>query len=303
MGDTAIEYVDKSWNPLAMRCTRVSPGCDHCWHLRMCKRHAANAHFPYEVREAYAGGEPVMCEKILREPLGWRTVKRVAVQFMGDLFHESVGLFPVARIFCIMRHAALHQFYVLTKRPEIMAEYIKPRTRGGLPILPNVILGTTVEDQERADERLPHLMKLARMGWRTWVSVEPMLERMELTPWLPDGPGQNLGDIHHRGLDWVIVGGETGPGARPMHPDWVRDVRDQCVAAGVPFFFKGWGDWAPAANGHAPDCWKIGSFQPDGSFRRDSWIGSASDCMARVGKKRAGRLLDGVEHNELPGKE
>jgi protein gp37 len=142
--------------------------------------------------------------------------------------------------------------------------------------LPNVWLGVSAEDQVRADERIPHL--LATPAAARFVSLEPLLGAINLFGWL------RIRELDDRcaGLDWVIVGGESGPGARPMHPDWARSLRDQCVDAGVPFFFKQWGEWIP---GPGKRC--FGTIQK-------------AITMAHIGKKCAGRLLDGVEHNGMP---
>lgn len=178
--------------------------------------------------------------------------------------------------------------------------------------LPNTILMATIEDQPRADERMPILAELTGMGWHTGVSVEPMLGPVDLTHWLegwmcrkcgvarlpmgehgycdcplPDDPDEAQGDHRPGMIDWVICGGESGPDARPMHPDWARSLRDQCAAAGVPFFYKQTGEWAPA---------RAAGIYP-GVPRADYTDGT---CLLRVGKHAAGRLLDGVEHNEFP---
>jgi protein gp37 len=153
--------------------------------------------------------------------------------------------------------------------------------------LPNVWLGTSVEDQERADERIPHL--LATPAAVRFLSCEPLLGPIDLDEWLDDsrlsGDGRSYRDAPARGLGWVICGGESGPGARPMHPDWARSLRDQCAAAGAPFFFKQNGEFASCSAVEGPGA--IFKF-PDGG------------AVRRVGKVRAGRLLDGREHNAFP---
>ena len=273
---TKIAYLDYTWNPLAMRCTHVSPGCDHCWHVRMATRLAANFNLPARHRTAWAGGGglvgPVaMREKELLAPLHWRKPRRVGVQFMGDLFHESVGA-KWLDVFNIMARAKRHTFLVLTKRAERMAGLVNDAfaLAADPGPLPNVWLGVTVENADYV-HRLDDLM--ATPAAVRFVSGEPLLGPLDLSPWLGpslvcDGCGKeisgapvgyphsevwNAGDpaefcgrvIERPMLDWVIIGGETGPGARPMDPAWVRDVRDQCVAAGVPFFFKQMSKKAP----------------------------------------------------------
>lgn len=191
----------------------------------------------------------------------------------------------------------------------------------GLFPLPNVILMATVEDQPRADERVPHLMALAGMGWRTGVSIEPMLGPIELT--LPLRMTIDAHGNYREGpaLSWIICGGESGPNARPMHPDWARGLRDQCAAAGVPFFFKQWGEWGELSREQEEAITKDASplsYMPNEPIRR-RWHGKVVTFeytkerfkriyafdnsfglnMAYVGKHAAGRLLDGVEHNEF----
>ena len=202
-----------------------------------------------------------------------------------------------------------------------------PTALSGWP-LPNIQLGVSVEDQATADARIPDLIALAGMGWTTYVSYEPAIGPVDFSPWMrtvdrryhaAEGTAAvACGDAHVActglgcqtcksarriravGLDGVICGGETGPGAAPMHPDWARTVRDQCAAAGVPFFFKAWGEWGtwpPSIDCAYPTLW----WRQDG--REGAWWDDPSSTlrMARVGRQRSGRLLDGVEHNGLPG--
>jgi protein gp37 len=280
-------------------------------------------------------------EKILTDPLRWAKPRRIFVNSMGDLFHESVPEEWIDKVFHIMALAPRHTFQVLTKRSKRMRDYLtNPATQKlypGLP-LPNVWLGVSAEDQTRADERIPDL--LATPAAVRFVSAEPLLSHIDLSRFLvcagcadEDRPNEarrsiDAGVIAHCGnprLDWIIAGGESGPGARPMHPDWPRQIRDQCAAAGVPFFFKQHGEWAEVAPGpehtltiveshgrNKPP--KFGAFgspceegdilmTADGDIARD-WpelkSGKRHRQMRRLGKKRAGRLLDGREHNDSP---
>ena len=127
MSATKIEYLDRSWSPIAMRCGRLGPGCDHCWHLAMCKRHAANPRLPKGLRDARAGGRPVLLEDTLRQPLSWRKPQRVGVNFMGDLFHGAVPWAYLDRIWDVMWDCPQHTFVVLTKRPRRLVEFIHRR--------------------------------------------------------------------------------------------------------------------------------------------------------------------------------
>ncbi len=256
----------------------------------------------------------------------------------GDLFAEGVDQVWIDHVFAVMALAPQHTFQVLTKRPERMREYILGMSsrrgfiagygalvRGGnLPDhyetayeavakpLPNVWLGVSVEDQKRADERIPILLDTPAAV--RWISAEPLLGPLDLVTFL--GGTLRIGNIFIKvpavRLDWVVAGGESGPDARPMHPDWARSLRDQCAAAEVPFLFKQWGEWAPQVG--AVDGWTI----PDdpeisridhrdweenhwGEPYRPMWCDDLEDdTVSRVGKRYAGRLLDGVEHNGFP---
>lgn len=337
MNKTAIEYLDYSWNPIAMRCTPISEGCSNCWHLAMAKRLAANPSLSDERRAAYAGGAPVLVESEIDAPLRHKKPARIGVQFMGDLFHESIDFYDehITHIFEMMSAARRHQFLVLTKRPERMLEWARWESSGsgeGFPCGDNIWLGVTAENQARADERIPILLSIPAAGH--FVSLEPMLSAIDLTPYLPIEPkcpecGAKVGrpkclfelgpagcprfdlmdewqERKRRGfLAHVIAGGESGPGARPTHPDWVRWVRDQCQEGGVPFFWKSWGAWAPlAASIDYPHRAPYGTF-----FENGEWTLGVRPlggdihglcAMFRGDKKAAGRLLDGREWDEYP---
>jgi protein gp37 len=265
-------------------------------------------------------GEVRLVPEKLEEPLHWRKPRRVFVNSMSDLFHEDVPEEFIDRVFAVMAICP-HTFQVLTKRPERMIRYMtatlgdpdRPWQRAdqvdaavaeltgahGLVIkrwpLPGVWLGTSVEDRARKG-RIDHLRKVPAAV--RFLSLEPLLE--------------DLSTIDLTGIGWVIVGGESGPGARPMHPDWARSLRDQCVAAGVPFFFKQWGGWAPEGQ-HLRYLMDVvggrGSHEsramfPDGHHLPDltgrGHDGHGAVRIFRVGKKAAGRLLDGREWNEFP---
>jgi len=291
---TGIEYLTATWNPIAMRCTAVSRGCDHCWHQVMAKRFAGMSQFSDEVRAAYAGeGPPVLVESRLKEPLGWGKWQLVGVQFMGDLFHEDVPDEYIDQVFAVMAMAQQHTFLVLTKRPSRMQAYFADRftsnrvgdmvaklhdaaCRKGLAPehpgwyfrpegmewqpLPNVIVGVSCENQPTVDERVAELLRIPAAGRA--VSLEPLLGPTDLISYIQ--LTDDNADLPHYeehgwaynswsggfwgtedscydpqlGIHWVIVGSESGPGRRPCDIDWVRSIRDQCVAAQVPFFLK-----------------------------------------------------------------
>ncbi len=231
--NSAIEWTETTWNP-ATGCTKISPGCTHCYAERMARRLQAMG------QPNYANGfRPTIHEHMLGAPLRWKQPRTIFVNSMSDLFHEGVPVRFIQRIFDVMVAAHWHTFQVLTKRSERLMELCRQ-----LPWPPNVWMGVSVEN-EAWSFRMDHLR--ATNAHTKFLSLEPLL-----------GP---LCNLNLSGIDWVIVGGESGPMARPMDRAWVVDIRSQCQRAGVPFFFKQWGG---------------------------------------VHKKKAGRLLEGRTWNELP---
>jgi protein gp37 len=220
---TSIEWTEATWNPLT-GCTKVSPGCQHCYAERMAKRLRGMG------QANYANGfELTLHEHMLDVPLRWRKPRRIFVNSMSDLFHKSVPDEFILRVFDVMRRADWHTFQVLTKRSDRVAK-LSPR----IAWPDNVWMGVSVERADYAF-RIAHLRQTAA---RTrFLSLEPLL-----------GP---LPELDLTGIDWVIVGGESGPGARPMRKQWVADIRDQCRAADVAFFFKQWGGVFKKRNGRA----------------------------------------------------
>lgn len=294
MNRTGIEYLTHSWNPLAMRCSKVSDGCVNCWHLAVADRLAKNPIIPEFRQKAYAGGDPVLIEDELEAPLKLKKSAIIGTQFMGDLFHDKVAVDHIDRIMDIIARCPQHTFVVLTKRPENIEEKLftfyhnDKKDRFQDDYLPkNVWLGVTCENQKAADERLPILFKIPAAVYL--VSIEPMLSDIDLGIDI----GHGIGNLAIDRLNWVIVGGESGPGARPMHPIWVRSIRDQCQESGTPFFFKQWGEWIQCNENELVNTFAsraIGDFQTL----------PAAQCFKRVGKKKAGRILDGKEWMEFP---
>lgn len=231
--NSTIEWTQATWNPVT-GCTKVSPGCKFCYAERMAKRLQAMGKSRY--RNAF---EVTLQPDILQAPLRWRKPRLIFVNSMSDLFHEAIPEGYIIDCFSIMEQASRHTFQILTKRPERVLELSSK-----LPWPENLWIGTSIENshyQGRAQviSQLPAYVR--------FLSVEPLL-----------GP---IPDLPLAGVDWVIVGGESGPGARPLEREWVIQIRDRCVSHGVPFFFKQWGG---------------------------------------VNKKRSGRLLDGQTWNEMP---
>jgi protein gp37 len=212
-GNSPIEWTDATWNPVT-GCDKISPGCKHCYAERMAKRLQAARNPNYK-----NGFELTLQPQMLSRPLEWRKPKNIFVNSMSDLFHDDVPLEYIQRVFDVMNQATWHQYQVLTKRAERVRELSSQ-----LRWAPHIWMGVSVENTKYLD-RIDHLRHTG--AHVKFLSLEPLL-----------GPlyGMNL-----RGIDWAIVGGESGPGARPVDPAWITDIRDQCLRAGVAFFFKQWG--------------------------------------------------------------
>lgn len=295
-----IEWTDETWNPVT-GCTKISEGCVHCYAERMSKRLAGRYGYPPAPR----GFDVALHPDRLGEPLRWKKPRMVFVVSMGDLFHEDVPDEYIGRVWDVMVRAHWHTFQVLTKRADRMREWVNGWYRRRCSdAIPNIWGLVTCENQMRADERIGDLI-CTRFAVRG-VSVEPMLGAVDLSPWLVkrwiqgySTPmsrrlGRDSDPVQKPRLDWVICGGESAPGARPMHPDWARSLRDQCQAARVPFFFKQWGAWTYGET-------RPYRFGPAELGERCLEYNGAWTRVYRVGKRAAGRLLDGREWNEMPG--
>jgi protein gp37 len=335
---TKIEWTDETWNPV-VGCTRVSEGCRNCYAERFVHRFAGEGQrWDGLTKSTPSGprwtGEARLMPERLDVPLRWKSPRRVFVNSMSDLFHESLSNEAIAAIFGVMAAAQQHTFQVLTKRPARMREWfgwisevgvschplgaargvrwyawceagrtsadwerlVSPSWSGRMPDwrwpLPNVWLGVSVENQAAADERI-HLLLQTPAALR-FLSCEPLIGQVDVRRHL--GPPMTYGSFTPgelpiaqtlHGIDWVIAGGESGPGARPMSVEWARSLRAQCEAAAVPFFFKQWGEWAP---------------QTSSVVRTASGAETVLDdaAMVKVGKRTAGAELDGREHKEFP---
>ncbi len=291
---TKIEWTDATWNPIT-GCSVISPGCTNCYAMKLAgtrlRHHPSRAGLTSDSKAGPVwNGQVRLNEDWLTQPLKWSRPRHIFVCAHGDLFHDAVPDAWIDKIFAIMALAPQHTFQVLTKRPERMLAFVSVSTRqsriaaraffmdgewsNAWP-LPNVLLGVSVEDQPRADERRGYLGPLARRyGWRTFVSYEPALGPVDWIGW--------------EFLSWMISGGESGKGARPSHPDWHRTARAFCAANGIPYMFKQWGEWLAVNEGEMDNT------------RLDWRIEKGGQRYVRVGKARAGRLLDGVEHNGMP---
>ena len=242
-----IEWTDETLNPV-VGCTKCSQGCKNCYAERMARRLQAMGLEQYQDvvdPDGYWTGEIGLNLAVLDKLKHWKKPRRVFMVSMGDLFHENVPTSAIAKVFTAMRDAPQHIYQLLTKRPQRMEDLwpsVLYRIKGEWP--KNIWLGVTVENQEQADKRIPILLQIPAAV--RFVSIEPMLTSVDLLSAGGFWQSRRTGGVANTTqswqlLNWVICGGETGPGARPMDLQWARDIRDQCNAAHVPFFYKGAG--------------------------------------------------------------
>ncbi|MEM8535565.1 MAG: phage Gp37/Gp68 family protein [Chloroflexota bacterium] len=256
--NSSIEWTDHTFNPW-WGCTKVSPGCKHCYAESLSSRYGHDVWGPHKARRTFG-------EKHWQEPLKWHRTAveqkrriRVFCASMADVFEDNGSIKGEReRLWRLIEETPMLDWLLLSKRPENMSKFSP--WKGTWPT--NIWAMTSIETQEEAEKRIPELLKVPA-ALRA-LSVEPLLGSVDLSLWLSE-------------IQWVIVGGESGPSARPMKPEWACEVRDQCKDAGVAFFFKQWGTWAPSEIGTSPQ-----------------------SSMVRMGKKSAGRLLDGQLWNQLP---
>jgi protein gp37 len=227
--NTEIEWTDATWNPVT-GCTKISAGCDNCYAARFSERFRGVPGHPFET-----GFDLHLRPERLAQPLSWKRSKMIFVNSMSDLFHKEIPFAFIDRVFDTMERAPWHTFQVLTKRSSRLRDYVNERYPNNLAPR-HIWLGTSVEDGSKKS-RVRHVRQ-TNAGVR-FLSVEPLI-----------GP---IGELDLTGIHWVIVGGESGPHARPMQPEWAQQVRDQCKTAKVPFFFKQWGGRTPKAGGRLLD--------------------------------------------------
>lgn len=310
MDNSKIEWTDATWNPVR-GCEIVSSGCKNCYAMQTAHRFSGPG-MAYEglTRQTRRGpvwnGKIKLVPELLDQPLRWQRPRRIFVNSMSDLFHDDVPDSFIDDVFAVMALSPRHTFQVLTKRPERMRRYMKaldlynrilraadkfrakrprlnnvpisdPALNGGAH-MPQVWLGVSAEDSKTYKERVLYLADTPAAV--RFVSFEPLLS---------DVGNLMLDGVFEGAFHWAIVGGESTPKARPVHPDWVRSIRDQCNAANVKFFFKQWGEWGPYKYG--------GQGHEDFNFCE---VGKPFQWMCRVGKKTAGRMLDGRAWDEYP---
>ncbi|MGF1657537.1 MAG: DUF5131 family protein [Verrucomicrobiales bacterium] len=225
-----IEWTDATWNPVR-GCSKISPGCKNCYAKTFAERFRGVPGHPFE-----QGFDLRLVPEKLSEPFKWASSRRVFVNSMSDLFHQGVADDYISKVAAVMRAADWHTYQVLTKRPDRMGKLLRGSLRDAAECR-HVWWGVSVEDRRHG---LPRVEKLRESGAAMkFLSIEPLLE--------------DLGDFDLSGIDWVIVGGESGPGARPLRREWVIRIRDLCHAVGVPFFFKQWGGVQKSKHGRQLD--------------------------------------------------
>jgi len=283
MNKTKIEWATAVWNPVT-GCTKVSEGCRNCYAEGIANRFWGERKFT-----------DVRCLPYrLKQPAKLKGHQRVFVNSMSDIFHNRVEYEFIKDIWSVMLANPQHTFMILTKRADRMAETVDLLLRDGFGVLPNIWMGVSAENQQAYDERAPYLLQTPAAV--RFLSLEPLLSAIDLAL-LGTIPHSKPYSIVVSKIDWVIVGGESGTRARPMHPNWVRSIRDQCQEANVPFFFKQWGEWQLTNERE--------EMKQDGNERLTSIdvpgaIGYNKAWFRRVGKKNAGRLLDGRTWDEYP---
>lgn len=251
---TKIEWADKTWNPI-VGCSPVSPGCQNCYAAMMATRLAENPKTPWYKNVAKGGkwtGETgIAPQSVWDAPRLWRKPTRYFVGSMTDMFRERIIDTLASDVLTEIKHCHWHTFMVLTKHPDMMLDIITDEF--GMEPIPNLWIGVTAEDQQRANERIPILCQIPAA--KRFVNIEPMLGPVDLRQWVYDENFYVSTEPIQRPpkIDWVIVGGETGPNARPMHPSWARSAKEQCQIASVPYFFKQWGEWAQTSDRGTPE--------------------------------------------------
>jgi len=284
----------KSWNPI-IGCNKISTGCKECYAEKMAFRLSSIKKTEYYKKVVFnhplavnygKWNARIHFEKSqLEKPLKWKKPSMIFTVSMGDLFHDSVKFEWQMQIYSIMQKCPQHIFMLLTKRADNMATFFhRIKRMYNLDVLPNIWPGATIENQEMANKRIPPLLKIKSKIH--WISVEPMTENIDISLWLYSGylePPQD--DI----INWVIAGGESGHNARPVHPNWIRNLRNQCEKANTSFFFKQWGEYQPITTTDGRQILPFADYDIKIKFG-----------FKKVGKNKAGCLLDGKQYKQFP---
>lgn len=282
MSKSKIEWTEKTWNPIT-GCSKVSEGCRNCYAETMSNRLKAIGLKEYQqvINKKRFNGHINLIENKIEQPLHWKKTSKIFVNSMSDLFHKDVPLSFINKIWSIMKRTERHTYQILTKRPERAFECLM-----GNYVLKNVWIGVSIENQTSANLRRESFKKIpAKIKF---ISYEPALQKIDWSGW--------------EFVDWMIAGGESGHHASPCHPDWIRSARDWSEKNNIPFLFKQWGQFIPSfqAGEKADD---IASYKKTYGHR---WVKNRIEfpdglCMVKVGKKAAGRILDGKIYNQYPG--
>ena len=293
-----IEWTEKTWNPIT-GCDHISPGCDNCYARRMTKRLKAMSE-TVGTSDKYANGFDVTCHHdVLFSKSGNSPIKRQKptiyfVNSMSDTFHKDVPESFLRDLYFVMMDNKRHTFIVLTKRVERMAGFFSTENCFQRPNLSNIWHGVTICNQSEADEKIPHLLKVPG---KRFLSIEPMLGPIDLSAFIGLAPSGAGGVQCYSEIDQVILGGESGPNARHVNPSWARSVRDRCDVVGVPFMFKQWGGWIHTTQLIEPEIAELS--HRNVTHVKDETSGNVGEYFFSVGKKKAGRVFDGVIHDGL----
>lgn len=306
---TLISWADASW-PVTVGCDKVSKGCYGCYAMRDARRMENNPH--PKVSSIYSGlvirqkngilnwtGTVKTLPERLNDPAKWREHKDIFVCSQSDLFHKDVPTEFISQVFSSIWNYAWHTYYILTKRPERILKLLEEQAPKGLSDLnatnfPHIVIGVSAEDQEAAEERLSLLTQLPFPASQLFVSAEPLVGPLDLSKWINK-------------IGWVIAGGESGKHARPMHPSWPRSLRDQCKAAHIAYHFKQWGEFLPEEQAFErqaiayseQDTLLYKGGQPKAG-KSTPTVEEDGITYYRVGRKKAGRILDGMYWNARP---
>lgn len=293
MSTTKIEWTDAVWNPVT-GCTKVSAGCKNCYAERLAKGRLS--HLP----EYHKGFTNVVCHQDrLDKPKHWKKPRKIFVNSMSDLFHEDVPFHFINRVFITMFECEQHTFQILTKRPARAIEFfvwvLSHTELKNYHAAPNIWIGVSVEDQATANERIPLLLRIPAAV--RFLSCEPLLGPISIADATKTSMiAKGFSYLKFQEVHWVIVGGESGHHARPMHPDWVRSIRDQCAAAEVEFFFKQWGEFMPFDRPlTSSEIEALPSI-----FNEKQWVDINGMTYVKIGKNKSGAKLDGLSYKEFP---